>query len=179
MGRKIGLFLACALVLPLAVAASASAQGSNLIVTPKTARPGDIVNVRTFSGSFTNAAGSSGVVIHDGFRDGPVLRTTTADARGNINVDIPLPANMRLGWHLLIATQTIDANNRQRSFTPGRTRLRVVAASAGAAAPGGRGGLPDSPVGLLALGSVLILLATGATLTARRLRTLNRTPLGS
>lgn len=179
MGRKIGLFSVCGLLLPLAFAASASAQGTNLIVTPKTARPGDTVNVRTFSGSFTNAAGSSGVVIHDGTRTGRVLRNTTADARGNINVDFPLPADLQLGWHLLVATQTIDANDRQRSFTPGRTRLRVVATLGGAAAPGGRGGLPDSPLGLLALGSALILLATGATLTARRLRTLNRPSLGS
>ena len=177
MGRKVGLFLACGLVLPLVVAATASAQ---MLVTPKSARPGDVVNVRNFNGSFTSGAGTSGVVIRLNTRTGRVLRTTTPDARGNINVDIPLPGDLPLGWHLLIGTQTSEANGRQRAFTPLRTRVRVVAAGqAGSSAPGGRGGLPDSPLGLLAIGSALAILATGAALTARKLRTLNRPPLGS
>ena len=182
MRRKVGLFFVCGLVLPLVVAATASAQGSNIIVTPKTARAGDTVNLRTFNGSYTNAAGSSGVVIRDGTRWGRILRNTTADARNNINVDVPLPADMQPGWHLLLAIQTIDVNGRQRGFLPGRTRLLVTAAPAGSAAPGnpgGRGGLPDSPLVLLAIGSALILLATGGVLTTRRFRTLNRPPLGS
>jgi len=184
MGRKIGLFFVCGFVLPLVVAATASAQGANIIVTPKTARAGDTVNLRTFNGSYTSAAGTSGVVIREGTRWGRILRNgAPVDARGNINVDVPLPTvnPLQPGWHLLLAVQTVDANNRQRGFLPGRTRLFITSASPASAAPTptGRGGLPDLPLGLLALGSALILLATGATLTARRRRTLNRPPLGS
>jgi len=179
MRRNVGLFFVCGLVLPLVVAASAAAQGANIVVTPKTARVGETVNLRTFNGSYTNAAGSSGVVIRDGTRTGRVLRNATADSRGNINVDFPLPGDLQPGWHLLVAVQTIDANNRQRGFLPGRTRLLVTAAAGGSAVPGGRGGLPDSPLGLLALGSALVLLATGAALTTRKLRTLKQPPLGN
>jgi len=166
----------CALVLPLAVAATASAQ---MRVTPKTPARGAVVNVRSFNGSFSTAAGRSAVSIRDGTRNGRVLRSTSPDARGNINVDFPLPADLQSGWHLLVATQTVDATGRQVGFTPIRTRMRIAGASAGSAAPGGRGGSPGSPLGLWAIGSVVILLATGAALTARRLRTLNRPPLGS
>ena len=185
MRRKVGLFFVGGLLLPLLVSASASAQGSTMRVTPKNAGPGQVVNVRSFNGSFVSATGTSAVLIRLDTRWGRVLRSTTADTRGNINVDIPipdpLPADLQPGWHLLIASQTIEANGRQRSFTPARTRVRITATPSGAssAAPGGRGGLPDSPVGLLALGSAFALLGTGAALTARRLRTLNRPPLGS
>lgn len=179
MRGKVGLFFVCGLVLPLAFAATASAQ---MVVTPKSAKPGDVINLRNFSGNFVTAAGISGVVVRDGTRNGRVLRTTSPDARGNINVDIPLPGDLKLGWHLLVATQTIDANGRTKSFVPLRTRLRVVSASAGSAPPAGRGGpldSPGSPLGLWAIGSALTLLATGAALTARKLRTLNRPQLGS
>lgn len=182
MRRKLGLFLVCGLVLPLVVAASASAQGATMMVTPKTASPGQVVTVRSFSGGFSTAAGTSGVVIRLDTRTGRVLRTVTPDARGNINVEFPLPGDVPAGWRLLVATQTVDANGRQRGFTPARTRLRVGGAAAGSAAPGGPGGSPGSPgspLGLLALGSGLILLLTGGALTARKLRTPNRSPLGS
>jgi hypothetical protein len=179
MRRKVWLFFVCGLVLPLVVAATASAQGATMVVTPKSARPGDVVNVRSFNGGFVTAAGTSNVVIRLATRKGRELRTAPVDPRGNINVDVPLPGDLQPGWHLLLGTQTIEVNDRQRSFTPGRTRLRITAASAGSAAPGGRGGSPDSPLGLLAMGSALILLVTGAALTARKLRTLNRPPLGS
>lgn len=178
MRRKAGLVFVCGLVLPLVVAATASAQGALIRVTPKAAAPGAVVNVRSFNGNFSTAVGSSAVFIRLATRNGRVLRSTSPDARGNINVEFPLPPDLQPGWHLLLATQTVDANGRQRGFTPGRTRLRITAASAGSAAPAGRGGSPGSPVGLLAIGSALILLATGAALTARSLRTLNRPQLG-
>lgn len=181
MRRKVWLFFVCGLVLPLLVAASASAQGATMVVTPKTARPGDVVNVRSFNGGFSSAAGTTNVVIRLATRTGRILRTADVDPRGNINVDFPLPGDLQPGWQLLLGTQTIEVNNRQRSFTPGRTRLLVTAAAArgGSAAPGGGRFSPGSPLGLLAIGSALILLATGATLTARKLRPLNRSPLGS
>lgn len=186
MRRNVGLFLVCGFVLPLVVAASASAQGALIRVAPKSAGPGDVVNVRSFNGNFVTAAGTTGVVIRLDTRWGRILRSTTADARGNINIDIPipepLPADMQPGWHLLIASQTIEVNGRQRSFTPGRTRLRITATSggAGSAAPSGRGGPPDLPLGLFGLGSALCLLGTGAVLAVRRFRRPpNRLPLGS
>lgn len=176
MRRNVGLFLVCGLVLPLLVAASASAQGATMVVTPKSARAGDVVRVRSFNGNFSTATGTSNVVIRDGTRTGRILRSTPPDPRGNINIEFPLPADLQPGWHLLVATQTVDATGRQRGFTPGRTRLRITAASAGSAAPAGRGGSPGSPLGFLAIGPALVLIATGATLTARNLRTRNRPP---
>ncbi len=179
MRRNVGLFLVCALVFPLAVAASASGQGATMVVTPKEARAGDTVNVRSFNGGFSTASGTSNVNIRLDTRSGRLLRSIPPDARGNINVDIPLPADVSAGWHLILGTQTTEQNGRQRAFTPARTRIRILAASAGAAAPGGPGGSPGSPLGLVAVGSALILLAIGAALTARRLRTHNRPQLGS
>ncbi len=172
MRRKVGLFFMCGVVLPLAFATTASAQ---VDVSPKDPKPGDTVKVSSFGG-FSGTGGT--VFIRLSTRDGRLLKATAPDPRGSIDTEFVMP-DVPPGWHLLVLTQPVEANGRQRGFTPLRARINVQSASAGAAAPGGRGGLPGLPPGLVAVGSALLLLATGATLTARRLRTLNRPQLGS
>ena len=177
MRRKARLFFVCGVVLPLVVAATASGQGSVLQVDVKEPARGQVITVT--GTSFTAGAGNSPVRIRLSTRSGRVLTTAAPDSSGRIRASFPVPPDLSPGWYLILATQTTTVNNRARSFTPGRARILVRAAGAASAAPGGRGGLPDSPLGLVALGFALVLLATGATLTARRLRTLNRPRLGS
>lgn len=171
MRRKVGLFCVCGLLLPLLVAANAFSQGSILQVNVKEPRPGQAITVN--GTSFIAAAGYSPVHIRLSTRSGRILATAAPDSLGRIAVTFPVPANLRPGWYLILATQSTTANNRARAFVPGRTRIRVRPGAA-AAASGGRGGLPNSPLGIVALGSAVVLLAAGGTLTARKLRTLNR-----
>ena len=191
MRRKVGLFFMCGVVLPLAFATTASAQ---VDVSPKDPKPGDTVTVKSFGG-FSGSGGTVFVRLsarsargtnpdpdcQDGAVPGCFLTATSPDVRGSINTDFVVPADVEPGWHLLVLTQAGAGNGRDRGFTPLRARIQVQSASAGAGAlvPGGRGGSPGSPLGLLAIGSAVLLLATGATVTARRLRTLNRPQLGS
>src|SRR5918999_4583311 len=162
MRRKVGLFVACALVLSLAVAPSVSGQGSVLQVDDQTPAPGQAIRVT--GTSFSNAAGRSPVRIRLNARDGQVLAETTANQLSQIDTTFPLPNNLQPGWYLLVATQTVDANGRQQSFTPGRTRIRVTGSSRGAAAPpgGGGGGSSGLPLVLRAGALALIVLAGGA-----------------
>lgn len=173
MNRRVGLFLAVAVVFPLVAAANAAAQGAVLTITPKTAKVGD--EVRVTGTSFSSAAGLSPVFIRLNTRTSEPLRETIPDARGNIDVTFPLPPRVTPGQYLVIATQT-TANGRQRAFTPARTRLQVVSAAAAAAGGNAPAGGPSAPV-VLAVMLGLILLG-GAALTIRRLRTAGRTPLG-
>lgn len=180
MRRKFGLFVVCGLVLPLVVAATASGQGATLRIDDQTPAPGQQVAI-TGSG-FSSSAGP--VSLRLDRRSGPILPggSATASIQGLISVNTTIPANLSPGWHLIIGTQTIEANGRAAAFTPGRVRINVAGAGAGGRAappPPGGGGLPGSPLGLLALGGAFVLLATGATLTARRLRTHNRPQLGN
>ena len=180
MRRKVGLFLLCGLVLPLVVAGSAFAQGATLRIDDQTPAPGQ--EVRLTGTGFSSA---SPVNIRFDSRSGAVRASGTALANGVLQpnpLPLVIPASLSPGWHLIFGTQTVETTGRPRAFTPGRVRINVGASAAGASAaptPGGRGGLPGSPLGLLAVGSALILLATGATLTARRLRAHNRPQLSS
>lgn len=182
MRRNVGLGVVVGLLVSLVVAATASAQGANLDVSPKVASPGQEVIV-TGGGYTQTGGGLSGASIRLSTRNGLELANEAVDTAGRIEASFPVPANLAPGWYLLIATQIVEANNRQKSFTPGRTRLRVVAAAknAAGAAPtsDGGGGLPGDP-GWLTVGAIaLTLLAAGSTLAARRRWTHNRQPLGS
>lgn len=167
MRRRFGLLLAFGLLTPLAIAASASAQGTVIQMVPQTVSPGQVVRVT--GGGFNTAAGANPVNIRLRTRDGQIiLAGANLDTRGQLdNAQFPFP-NVAPGIYLVIATQTY-ANGRQVAFTPGRTRIRVVAASAAAAGTGGPGG----PGGwLMTAGALaLLLLVAGLTLTARKLRT--------
>lgn len=179
MRRKLGLFLVCGCALPLVAASTAMGQGATLRINDQTPAPGQQVTI-TGSG-FSASAGAVSLRLDS--RTGPLLPggSATATIQGLISVNTTIPASLSPGWHLIIGTQVIEANGRQAAFTPGRVRINVGGAGAGgsAAPPPGGGGLPGSPLALLALGAAFVLLASGATLTARRLRTDNRPQLGN
>ena len=179
MRRKAGLFLGFTLLLSVALTSSAFGQGNTLLVDDQTPAPGQEITV-TGSG-FTAAAGLNPINIRLDTRDGTSLASPTPNSLGQISQAVALPPTLKPGWHLIIATQTVVANGRQRSFTPARTRIKVEGAAVGAATPTGGGGspLPDSPLGFLALASALLALAAGAAFGARRIRTMNRPRLDS
>lgn len=181
MRRYVGLFSMVGLLLPLVVAATANAQGANLDVDPKAARPGQVVTV-TGGGYAETGGGLSNASIRLSTRNGVELKSQPVDTAGRITTSFPVP-NVAPGWYLIIATQTVEANGRQKSFTPGRTRLQVVAAAkdgaGAAAASSGGGGWPGEPGWRAAGGLALIVLAAGSTLAARRRWVHNRQPLGS
>jgi hypothetical protein len=182
MRRNVGLFVVVGSLLPLVFAANASAQGANLDVSPKTASPGQVVTV-TGSGYSQTGGGLSGASIRLSTRNGQELVTDSVDTAGRIEASFPVP-NVAPGWYLIIAHQPVDANGRAKSFTPGRTRLRIVAPVARSAVAAGDGsssggGWPGQPAWLAVVGIGLILLATASSLVARRRWTHNRQPLGS
>ena len=167
MKRKFGLFLVCGAVLPLMFAASAHAQGAVMLVSPKVATPGQLVTV-TGSGF-----GNGDVNIRLNRRNSELIGGTVTDTSGRISTTIAAPATP--GHYLVIGIQTTP-NGRQRAFTPGRTRLRVVAA----AAKGAGGAAPSDGFGptiLVVAGLGFLLLAGGLTLTIRRQRALRRRPV--
>jgi len=179
MGRRVGLFLLVGAVLPLMWAANAAAQGAVLRATPSVVAPGGEITVNG-RGYATIAAGASPVSLRFSTRTGRPLDTEPilVDNAGRFSVPVSIPATTPPGWYLLIATQT-NPDGTQRGFTPGRTTVRVQAragAGAGAATrPGGSsGGGLSLPLLLGAVG-----LGVGSLVTARRLRTLNRPPLGA
>lgn len=169
MRRRVGLLLVCGLVLPLVFAASASAQGAVVRVSKQVVAPGEVITVEGTSFSGT------GVDIRIGpTRDSPIVRETNGPS---FSVELTVPS-LPVGWHLIQATQ-VTAAGRHRGFTPGRSRIRVVAAAAAAGLPpagSSTGAGPPAPL-VVAIGG-LLLLAASSMLTVRRLRTLNR-PLGN
>lgn len=170
MRRRFGLLLLCGLVLPLAAAASASAQGSVLRLSSQVVAPGDVLTIQ--GSSFSSTA----VDIRIGpTRDSEIVRETNGPS---FSVDVPIPRSLAPGWHLIQATQVTE-RGRYRGFTPGRARIRVVAPASGAGVPPAGGvtdAAPPAPILVAVLG--LILLAVTSTLTVRRLRTPNR-PFGN
>jgi hypothetical protein len=176
MGRRFGLFLAVGLVLPLAVAASAFAQGARLTLTPSTARPGETVNVAGAAFNPANANVSTGVDIRLSTRDGEPLANAAPTPQNTITASFQVPPTLTPGEYLVIATQ-VSNRGRHTFGGPGRAKLRVVAASG--AVPAGRSPVEGPPPAVIA-GALLalIVLASGTTLAVRRLRTLNQ-PLGS
>ena len=175
MRRRFTLLSALGLLAALATAPSAAAQGTVLQISPQTIAPGQTATVT--GGSFSTTAGTSAVFIRLNHRDGQVLLAgADLDSRGQlVNASFPWPA-MAPGNYLVLGTQTY-ANGRQIAFTPGRTRVRVVAASSAAAAGAGGGGGLLSPLPL-AGGALALLLVGGLALTARKLRTPARPALG-
>ena len=171
MRRRVGLFLFCGLVLPLVATASASAQGAVLRVSKQVVTVGETITIE--GSGFSN----TGVFIRIGpTRDSPVDRETSGQT---FSTTLTIPARLTPGWHLVHGTQ-VTVPGRHRGFTPGRTRIRVVAASAAAGGAPGGGGLtdagPPTPLVLAIVG--LVILAGTTTLAVRRVRTLNR-PLGN
>lgn len=165
MRRRFGLFLV-GLVAPLAFAANAAAQSGAMVITPGTASPGQSITVT--AGNFASGAGVNPPAVRLSTRNGTVLSNPAPDGAGAITATFPVPAGLAPGTYLLLATQTYT-NGRQKSFTPARGRLRVVAAR--------RGG--SSSAGLIVPLGALVVLAGGMTLVARRRSSLNRPQFGS
>lgn len=179
MRRKFGLFLTCALALPLVVAASAQGQGNTLLVDDQTPRPGQDINIRGFG--FAGTTGLNPINIRFNTRDSEPVASPGLNSLGQIDTTITVPTTFKPGWYLILATQTVTANGRQRAFTPARTRIKVEGTPIASAVPRGGepGGLPDSPLGFLALASALLTLTAGVMLTVRRRRTRNCPQLDS
>lgn len=176
MRRNVGLVFVIGVVLPLALSASARAQGSTLLLSTQVASPSQVVTVT--GGSFDGGEGAPPVELRFDTRDAPfILQTNPPGSSGQISATFPIPAGTSPGWHLLLATQE-RVVGRARAFTPARTRIRIVASGGSGGVPtgGSPGGGP--PIAPIAIGLALMLLAAGSALTARRLRTPNR-PLGS
>ena len=182
MRRRIGLFLVTGMLLALARAAEASAQGATLTVivpgpTPGQASPGQVITVTGTGFNPTNAH-IGGVDIRLNTRDSEPLANTNPTPQGTISTEFPLPqaASLPPGEHLLIGTQ-VTTRGRHTFGTPGRAKLRIVAGTRGegAGAAGFSGDIPPA-----ALAGILALIALTGTVVfcARRLRTLDR-PLGS
>lgn len=175
MRRRIGLFVVTGLLLPLAMAAEASAQGATLSVNVQSARPGDVITVTGTGYNPTNAH-VGGVDIRLDNRDAEPLANASLTPQNTITAEFPLPQSLPPGEHLLIATQ-LTTRGRHTFGTPGRAKLRIVTGSRveGAGAAGFPADVPPA-----ALGGLLALIGlTGvAACYARRLRTPDR-PLGS
>ena len=166
MRRRAGLVWVVGLVVPLIAAASAHGQGATLVVDPPAAAPGTVITVTGSGFNQSNAHLASGVRLRLNTRDADPLVTTSPTGQGTISVSFPLPA-LAPGEYLLIGTQT-TVRGRHTFGTPGRAKLRVLAA--GAAASGGApGGLPPVALGATILG--LLALMGGSLLYVRRLRT--------
>ena len=165
MRRRVGLASVVGLVGPLVLAATAYGQGATLVVTPSTAKVGDVITVTGSGYTQSNNHIASGLDLRLNTRDAEPLGNTNVSSQGTITIALPVPPGTPLGEHLLIGTQR-TVRGRDVFGAPGRAKLRIVAASSSAAAAPG-GGLP--PAGIV--GAVLALIAAGATaLGIRRLR---------
>ena len=166
MKRRAGLVWVVGVVVPLFAAASAYGQGATLTVSPPAAAPGQVVTVSGTGYNPANAHLASGVRLRLDTRDADPLVTTLPTGQGTISAQFLLPASVAPGEHLLIGTQT-TVRGRHTFGTPGRAKLRVLAA--GAAASGGApGGLPPAALGATILS--LLALMGGSVLYVRRLR---------
>ena len=169
MRRRVGLFLAVGVLLPLALAAEASAQGATLAVDVPSAKPGDLITVTGAGYTRSNNHIEGGVDIRIGTRDSDPIANTNVGSDGRFTISFLAP-QLPPGEYLLIGTELSKGDPPRHVFgSPGRAKLRMIAA-AGAAAPGGRGP-GDMPPAVL-VGSILALLGlTGGTvLCARTLR---------
>jgi len=174
MRRRVGLLFAFGLLLPLVLAAQASAQGALLAVSPSTATPGQEVTV-TGSGYNPSTGNVGGVNFRLSTRDNPVLGNSSVSPQNTVSATFPLPDSLTPGVYLLIGTQ-VTVRGRHTFGTPGRAKLRIV--SSASAVPAGR--TPAEPPPAVLVGTILaaIALLGGSALCVRRLRTLDR-PLGS
>ena len=170
MRRRAGLVWVVGLVVPLVAAASAHGQGATLVVNPPAAAPGAVVTVTGTGYNQSSARIASGVNIRLNTRDSEPLANTNPTSAGTISATFPLPASLTPGEYLLIGTQT-TVRGRHTFGTPGRTKLRVVAA--GGAVPGGRTPGDPPPAVLAAAILGLLALAGGSALGVRRLRALH------
>lgn len=171
MRRRVGLFLVVGVLLPLVMAAEASAQGATLTLNVTSATAGQSITV-TGTGFAPTSPRVDGVIFRLSTRDGEPITDAQPLTDGTISKPFPVP-NVPAGEYLLLATQQ-TVTGRQVFGGPGRTKLRVTAAAGAAGTPGGPSPGDPPPLALLATILALIALTGGAVLCARRLRTLHR-----
>lgn len=172
MRRRCGLLLVVGLLVPLAFAAEASAQGATLSINVPSATPGQSITVTGSGYAATSPGRIEAVFFRLSTRDGEPLADQTVTSALTVNKTFPAP-NVPPGEYLLLATQQ-TVRGRQVASGPGRAKLRITAAAKAAGASGGF--LPGDPPPVVVVATVLALIAlTGGTaLCARRLRTLHR-----
>ena len=153
----------CAVVLLVPTAASAALSSLTVAVPQVTA--GSTVQV---SGArFSATPGASNIELRLGQRSGPVIGSIAPAT--NFTATIVIPAATSVGDHLLVATQYAVGGNPVPG-TPGRTRFRVVpaSASAGSSAASDQPWVPGRAGGwLLAIGLSLALGAASLRLRGR------------
>ena len=131
MRRKAGLFLIFGAALPLLVASTAWACGvlATLKLSERTAAPGASL---TATGKNYSATGSD-ITLRLKGRNGTVLKTVAP--AGRLNTTFTVPSDLSPGWYTVLATQNSSpTSTNPKSGTPGRTSLRVAAASRSGAA---------------------------------------------
>ena len=173
MRRRCGLLLVVGLLVPLAFAAEASAQGATLSINVPSATPGQSITVTGTGYAATSPGRIDAVIFRLSTRDGEPLADQSVTSALTVNKTFPVPPNVPPGEYLLLATQE-TVRGRQVGGGPGRAKLRITAAAEAAGAPGGF--LPGDPPPVVVVATVLALIALtgGAALCARRLRTLHR-----
>lgn len=125
MRRRFGLSLIFAAVLPLAAASAAWACGilATLKLDHTSASPGQAITATGVN--YNTSAGASPVTLHLNSRHGAVLGTAVPNAGRQIATSFPVPAGLKPGWYVVLATQ-FTASGTPVAGTPGRTTLHVV-----------------------------------------------------
>ena len=172
MRRRVGLFLLFGMVLPCVWAASASAQGAVIELTPESGPPGTVINV-TGSGFTTPTSPVQAPQLRFSTRDAEPIKPVTV-VQGAFSDSFPIPQGMAPGEYLVIATQTTERGAHVFG-TPGRAKLRVTAGAASAAVPPGR----STSQATVAVGGAVIALILLAGGTAAVRRRTSHVPLGS
>ncbi len=153
-------------MIPLGLASSAFACQvlATLQVTPNPAAEG--ANVTATGGNYSSSASASNVDIHFDTRGGPILASTkpTPSSGGLISVTFTLPANTKVGYHTLVATQSV--NGVPKAGTPGRAAIQVTAGSVTAV----KGSVfnPSSLANPLVTGPAVALLAAFGLISRKR-----------
>jgi hypothetical protein len=176
MRRKVGVFLAVGLVLPLLVSASAQAF-AGLTLSPSSGHPGDQINATGVNGTYATGTGVNAVSIRLSTRTGQQLTTATPDGSNNFAATFPVPS-LAPGTYLILATQT-NTNGRQHAFTPGRAKLVVLASRSHGALAGPTGGGSSLPLWALSALPLILVLAVGSRRAGHRRRTPARPRLGN
>lgn len=176
MRRRVGLFLLCGLVLPLVVAANASAQGAVLELSPRFGPPGTVVAVEGAGFAQGTAAITDGVNLRFMTRDAPVLRNTEVNQQNRISTTLTIPAGTAAGEYLVLATET-SVRGRHLFGTPARAKFRVTPAGAAAAAAAPSGPAVSPHAIAIAGGLLALILLAGGTLALRGRRAADL-PLG-
>ena len=129
----VGAFGMAVAPLVLASVAHACTQLTNLAVNPKSGAAG--VSVELTGSNYRNDATSGPVEIRINSRSGPVIASLPVSAISptgrTIRLSAPIPANIAVGYHTLIATQINTSTGALLGGFPVRAAYRVTAPATG------------------------------------------------